>query len=74
MQVCWTDVEEIAELLEENYPEIDILQLRFTILRKMIVDLEEFADNPEHCNEKVLEKIQQEWYSLREENEDNDEE
>ena len=63
----WLDIEEIAESLEETYPDADIVSLRFTLLRKMILDLREFEDSEEKCNEKILEAIQAEWIELREE-------
>jgi len=63
----WLDIEEIAEALQEEYPEFDILSVRFTALRKMITDLEGFNDEDDKCNEKILEAIQANWLELREE-------
>jgi len=67
MKLCWTDIDDIAELLEEHHPNEDIMEVRFTTLRKMVGELEEFHDDPDRCNEKILEAIQQAWYDLREE-------
>lgn len=61
----WLDIEEIVELLEENYPELDIISLRFTKLHKMIINLKNFSDDPNKSNEKILEKIQSEWIIYR---------
>ncbi|MBN8828374.1 MAG: Fe-S cluster assembly protein IscX [Sphingobacteriia bacterium] len=67
MQLCWTDIEEIAEALEETYPDADIMTLRFTTLRKWVTELEDFYDDPNRCNEKILEAIQGAWVRLRDE-------
>ncbi len=62
----WLEIEEIAEALEAKFPNQDIFALRFTLLKKMILELEGFDDLPENCNEKILEAIQAEWISMRE--------
>ncbi|OJV13911.1 MAG: Fe-S assembly protein IscX [Alphaproteobacteria bacterium 33-17] len=66
MRLCWTDVEEIVEALEEEHHDVDIMSLRFTTLHKLVTELEDFYDDPARSNEKVLEAIQAEWYELRE--------
>lgn len=63
----WTDVEDITEALQEEYPDFDIISVRFTILRKMVVGLDGFKGDPDKCNERVLEAIQGGWIELREE-------
>jgi FeS assembly protein IscX len=64
----WTDIEDIAECLEESHPEIDIITLRFTTLKQMIIDLHGFTGEHSHSNERVLEAIQGAWIELREKN------
>lgn len=64
----WNDIEDIAELLEEQHPEVDIINLRFTDFHSWIIALPEFEDNPERSNERILEAIQGAWLELREEN------
>ena len=61
----WTDHREIAILLEENYPEKDNVNLRFTDLHKWVVTLSEFQDDPNSSNEKILEAIQMSWIEER---------
>tara|TARA_B100000579_G_C22301869_1_gene607526 strand:+ start:92 stop:295 length:204 start_codon:yes stop_codon:yes gene_type:complete len=61
----WTDHIEIAILLEENYPEKDNVNLRFTDLHKWVVTLSEFQDDPNSSNEKILEAIQMSWIEER---------
>ena len=63
--LTWNDTEEIAEALEAQYPGTDVLSLRFTLLKKMISELEDFGDDMEKCNEKKLEVIQAAWLELR---------
>ena len=57
----WIDTNEIALDLLENFPEVDPLSIRFTDLRAWIVNLSRFDDDPNKCNEKILEAIQMAW-------------
>lgn len=61
----WTDVYDIAIALEERYPNIDILRVRFTDLWKWVQELPGFSGDPNHSNEKVLEAIQMAWLDER---------
>lgn len=63
----WTDVEDIAEALQERHPAFDILSVRFTTLKSMVMELDGFNDEEKRCNERVLEAIQASWIELREE-------
>ncbi len=62
----WTDTYDIAIALEEHYPQVDNINLRFTDLMRWVMELEGFEDNPERCNEKILEAIQAAWIDERE--------
>ncbi|MGD9884942.1 MAG: Fe-S cluster assembly protein IscX [Reyranella sp.] len=61
----WTDVQDIAIELEERHPEADNVNLRFTDLHRWIMELPEFADDPNRSNEKILEAIQAAWIDER---------
>ncbi len=61
MALAWSDSSEIAITLAELYPEQDPQQVRFTELRKMILGLDDFTDDPEHCGERVLEAVMLAW-------------
>ncbi|MCK5922631.1 MAG: Fe-S cluster assembly protein IscX [Methylococcales bacterium] len=61
MQLKWTDVQDIAIELVDSKPDVDPMQLRFTELRQWVLELDGFDDDPERCNEKILEAIQQAW-------------
>ncbi len=65
--MLWADIEEIAERLEEEYPEEDIINLRFTDLHLWVTEMRGFEDDPEKSNERILEAIQAAWLELREE-------
>ena len=65
MSIKWTDTTEIAILLEEKYPEMDNINLRFTDLHNWILNLEGFDDSPSNSNEKILEAIQMAWIDER---------
>ncbi|VAW92870.1 Protein IscX, believed to be involved in assembly of Fe-S clusters [hydrothermal vent metagenome] len=61
MSLKWIDSLDIAIELLEVHSEVDPTQLRFTELRDWVMQLPEFDDLAEHCGEKILEAIQQEW-------------
>lgn len=57
----WVDSLEIALDLIEKHPGVDPYKLHFTELRKWVLELENFDDDPNHCGERVLEAIQLAW-------------
>jgi len=61
MALKWTDSLDIAIDLSEKYPDTDPKYIRFTDLHKWIIELENFDDNPDNSNEKILEAIQMNW-------------
>jgi len=65
MQLRWADIQDIAIELEEKYPDIDNVNLRFTDLFNWVTTLDNFADDPKRCNEKILEAIQMAWIEER---------
>ena len=65
MGLKWTDVSDIAIELTDGYPEVDPLTVRFTDLRKWVMDLPAFDDDPDRCGEKILEAIQMAWLDER---------
>lgn len=65
MGIKWQDIQTIAIELEEKYPQNDNINLRFTDLRQWVLDLENFDDDPNGCNEKILEAIQMAWIDER---------
>ncbi len=66
MQLKWTDSLDIAIALDEAHPDVDPQYIRFTDLHTWICALEEFEDDPEASNEKILEAIQMAWLDERE--------
>jgi FeS assembly protein IscX len=57
----WEDTEEIGIQLQEKYPEIDPLTVRFTDMHKYIIGLNGFTGDPAKSNEGLLEAIQMAW-------------
>lgn len=57
----WTDTYEIAAALYDKHPDVDPTTIRFTDLRRWVLELEGFDDAPERSGEKILEAIQQAW-------------
>lgn len=61
MSMKWTDTLDIAIELMERHTDVDPQYVRFTDLHSWVCELEEFDDEPEHSNEKILEAIQMAW-------------
>lgn len=57
----WTDTQAIAEALYDTHPDVNPLKLRFTELHAMVLELEDFDDDPEKSTEAILEAILQAW-------------
>lgn len=65
MGLKWTDTFDIAIELEEAHPDADVVNLRFTDLWQWVQDLDDFDDDPQKSNEKILEAIQMAWLDER---------
>ncbi|MXY15358.1 MAG: Fe-S cluster assembly protein IscX [Proteobacteria bacterium] len=65
MSLKWIDSLEIAIALDEAHPDIDPQYIRFTDLHEWICALEDFDDDPETSNERILEAIQMAWLDER---------
>lgn len=57
----WTDVQQIAEELYDQHPDVDPRTIRFTDLHNYVVELDDFDDEHNRGGEKVLEAIQAAW-------------
>ena len=62
----WTDILDIAIALDEKFPTQNPQTLNFVDLRQMVLDLPDFDDAPNRCNERILEAIQGAWLEERE--------
>ena len=62
IKLTWDKAEDIGIELYEANPDMDPLQVRFTDLHKMVIELPGFADDPLKSNEPKLEAIQMAWY------------
>ena len=61
MSLKWTDSRPIDEALYDQFPDTDPKTVRFTDLHRWVCELEDFDDNPEASNEKILEAILLIW-------------
>jgi len=57
----WTDVFDIAIELSDQFPDTDPQYVNFVDLRKWVLALDDFDDDPGRCGEKILEGIQAAW-------------
>ena len=62
IELTWDDAEDIGILLQEKFPEIDPLTVRFTDLHRYVIELPGFSGDPKGSNEGKLEAIQMAWY------------
>lgn len=64
--VHWLEVDLLGELLNEHYPQKDPMRIGFVELKKLVLALPGFAEQPGHpCNERILEEIQRYWIEER---------
>ena len=61
-EIAWDNAEEIGIQLQEKFPDIDPLTVRFTDLHRYVTELAGFSDDPKASNESKLEAIQMAWY------------
>jgi FeS assembly protein IscX len=61
-ELHWDDAEDIGLLLADKFPSQNPLEIRFTDLRRKVVELPLFSDDSDNCNEAKLEAIQMAWH------------
>ena len=57
----WIDINDIAIELSEKFYEVDPRYILFTDLNKWVTELDDFDDESNRSNEKILEAIQMAW-------------
>ena len=62
MKLTWRDVDEIALDLAEHCPNIDPLGVSLADLKRLVIELPRFGDDPNNSTAAVLEAIQAAWY------------
>ncbi|MBK6930237.1 MAG: Fe-S cluster assembly protein IscX [Saprospirales bacterium] len=73
MPIHWADHEDIAiklyERFGDDFDESKIYRIRFTDLIEWVLEIPNFAEKREDCNEAHLEQIQAKWvYEWRDNN------
>ncbi|MFQ6370424.1 Fe-S cluster assembly protein IscX [Shewanella sp. YIC-542] len=61
MSLKWVDSLDVALELLEAHPDVEPQNVRFTDLYEWILALDAFDDDPQRCNEQILEAILQCW-------------
>ena len=61
-ELRWDDAEDLGLLLADKFGEKNPLEVRFTELHRMVIELPLFGDDPKDSNEAKLEAIQMAWY------------
>lgn len=62
VQLHWDDAEDLGIALADKFPDQNPLEVRFTDLHKMVVELPVFDDDAKASTEGKLEAIQMAWY------------
>lgn len=62
MKWTWRDVDDIALDLVERHPNLDPMSVNLEELKKLVIELPAFGDNPEASTQRTLEAIQAAWY------------
>jgi FeS assembly protein IscX len=62
LEFGWEDTEEIGIQLQEKYPALDPLAVRFTEVLRYVTTLDGFTGDPTKSNESKLEAVQMAWY------------
>lgn len=66
MGLKWVDSLDIAIELDDKFPDVDPMHVNFVDLRNLVLELEEFDDDPGHSGERILEAIQMAWIEEKE--------
>jgi FeS assembly protein IscX len=61
MSIKLTDTIRIAEELNDKFPDVDPMTVRFVDLHNWVVELDGFDDDHSRGGERVLEAIQMAW-------------
>lgn len=61
----WHDIDDIAEKLEENYPDEELSELKLSHLEELVRLLSEFEDHEVPTTKINLEEIKEAWRELR---------
>lgn len=62
IKLTWKDTEDIAFALIDKFPDQDPLKLSFPKLHELVINLDDFDDDPNLSTESILETIQMAWY------------
>jgi FeS assembly protein IscX len=58
----WDDADDIGLMLADKFPKQNPLEVRFTDLHRMVIELPTFADEASKSSEGKLEAIQMAWH------------
>lgn len=62
MKWTWRDIDGIALDLVDRHPNVDPLTVKLADLKKLVMDLPTFGDDPVAATDRILESIQSAWY------------
>lgn len=64
----WDELDTIISELESNYPDVELEDITISDIYDLILDLQDFSDDPENVDQAKLEKIIEAWSELRNSN------
>jgi FeS assembly protein IscX len=65
MKWTWQDIEELARDLAEQHQDEDPLHLSTKDVRRLVIAMPTFGDEPDAATESILESIQAAWFEQR---------
>jgi|TARA_B110000503_G_C7042360_1_gene368740 FeS assembly protein IscX len=63
----WSNIEEIAEQLEESYEHEEIPEYNLPYLKEMVLSLPNFEDHEVEVQESTMKQILEHWIDIRNE-------
>ena len=60
--LTWDDSFAIAKALQRRFPQVELEQVSLNMIRRWTLELPDFADDPQLCNDAILMAIYREWF------------
>lgn len=64
----WSDIEDIADSLEEHYSEEEVPEHNLRDLKEMVLSIPEFEDREVEVEDFTLKRILEQWLEIRSHN------
>ena len=62
-ELTWNDADELGMLLSHSYPQLEPLSVRLPEVLRLVTQLSDFHDDPNHSDPAKLQAIQEAWHA-----------